>query len=476
MKKSTKKKFDLMKYFKAHMATDSHMQNAPKKPSPNKNDSSQQESSWNKKDLLQNVDNSSKSYFHGVERSRESSSSVEHLHETPPKRSEKRSREESRGKSSERSRNEKRCKQGRHSHSKSREREKSRTPHSPESVQYSNESPPKMSKEKSREDSRGKSREMSPKRNRKKHSHSKSPKKERSRSRHSPRSGEKRRRSRSSSGSSRGSTHEIRNQKVPAKSPRESISPTLFDTSSNSSTDEDEDFKSEKTYKEDGINQKVLAKSRKKSISPIIFENKSFNSSKGEHEDFKSRKLYKEDSLKLIKQDKRMDKKEHFCFFFGKDSPFSNFHSAAFEVQGIRYRCSEQFMMHQKAVLFEDNNHADLIMRATDPREMKKLGRKVENFNPNVWGMKSERIVRVGIKAKFEQNERLKKALIATFPRILVEAAPRDRLWGIGMGSSNIKAYSRLTWRGQNKLGYLLTYIRNEIMEKEGLFSELSGV
>mmetsp|Transcript_10799 Transcript_10799/g.20194 ORF Transcript_10799/g.20194 Transcript_10799/m.20194 type:complete len:116 (+) Transcript_10799:87-434(+) len=115
-------------------------------------------------------------------------------------------------------------------------------------------------------------------------------------------------------------------------------------------------------------------------------------------------------------------------------------------------------------------------MRATDPREMKKLGRKVENFNPNVWWMKSEKIVKVGIKAKFEQNERLKKALIATFPKILVEAAPRDTLWGIGMGSSNIKAYSRLTWRGKNKLGYLLTKIRNEIMEKEGLFSELSGV
>ena len=348
MKKSTEKKFDLMKYFKVHMATDSHMQNAPKKPSPNKNDSPQQESYWNKKNLLQNVDNCSKSYLHGVERSRESSRSVEHSHETPPKRSEKRSREESRGKSSERSRNEKRSKQGRHSHSKSREREKSRTPHSPESVQYSNESPPKMSKEKSREDSRGKSREMSLKRNRKKHSHSKSPKRERSRARHSPRSGEKRRRSSSSSGGSRGSTHEIRNQKVHAKSPRGSISPTLFDTSSNSSTDEDEDFKSRKSYKEDSINQKVLAKTGKKSISPIIFD-KSINSCKGEDEDCKSRKIYKEDSLKLIHQERRMDKKEHFCFFFGKDSPFSNFHSAAFEVQGIWYCCSEQFMMHQKA-------------------------------------------------------------------------------------------------------------------------------
>ena len=77
---------------------------------------------------------------------------------------------------------------------------------------------------------------------------------------------------------------------------------------------------------------------------------------------------------------------------------------------------------------------------------------------------------------KFEQNERLKQALIATFPRILVEAAPRDRLWGIGMGSSNENANCRLTWKGKNKLGYLLTNIRNEIMEKEGLFSELSGV
>jgi predicted NAD-dependent protein-ADP-ribosyltransferase YbiA (DUF1768 family) len=52
-----------------------------------------------------------------------------------------------------------------------------------------------------------------------------------------------------------------------------------------------------------------------------------------------------------------------------------------------------------------------------------------------------------------------------------VEAAGRDRLWGIGLGAKNEKAHSRKTWRGKNKLGYLLTHIRNEIMEKEGYFS-----
>ena len=57
------------------------------------------------------------------------------------------------------------------------------------------------------------------------------------------------------------------------------------------------------------------------------------------------------------------------------------------------------------SVLFDDKNHAHLIMRATDPREMKKLGRKVEKFNPYVWGKESEKIVKVGIKAKVMTND-----------------------------------------------------------------------
>lgn len=71
---------------------------------------------------------------------------------------------------------------------------------------------------------------------------------------------------------------------------------------------------------------------------------------------------------------------------------------------------------------------------------------------------------------QFTENEHFKRELINTFPRILVEASPRDRLWGIGLGAKNEKAHSRLTWRGKNKLGFLLTHIRNEIMEEEGLF------
>ena len=50
------------------------------------------------------------------------------------------------------------------------------------------------------------------------------------------------------------------------------------------------------------------------------------------------------------------DGKEKFTFFFGSDSPFSNHHMTEFEVDGITYNCTEQYMMHQKA-----GNHANCL-------------------------------------------------------------------------------------------------------------------
>lgn len=49
----------------------------------------------------------------------------------------------------------------------------------------------------------------------------------------------------------------------------------------------------------------------------------------------------------------------------------------------------------------------------------------------------------------------------------LVEASPRDRLWGIGLGSRNPKALSRSQWRGKNWLGQCLTEVREELAAEE---------
>ena len=40
---------------------------------------------------------------------------------------------------------------------------------------------------------------------------------------------------------------------------------------------------------------------------------------------------------------------ERFTFFFGAESPFSQWHRATFTVEGVKYNCAEQYMMHQKA-------------------------------------------------------------------------------------------------------------------------------
>ncbi|KAL5020937.1 hypothetical protein ScPMuIL_000092 [Solemya velum] len=158
-------------------------------------------------------------------------------------------------------------------------------------------------------------------------------------------------------------------------------------------------------------------------------------------------------------------KKERFEFFFGKESPFSQWHPCSFTVAGFTYNCAEQYMMHQKAILFGDEEMAKRIMASDSPKTQKAYGRKVSNFNVGVWNNRCVDIVKDGNLAKFSQNEELREIMVRTHPRTLVEAAPRDTVWGIGLGKTNPKAWDRKTWRGKNLLGFALTDVRAQIME-----------
>jgi ribA/ribD-fused uncharacterized protein len=61
-------------------------------------------------------------------------------------------------------------------------------------------------------------------------------------------------------------------------------------------------------------------------------------------------------------------------------------------------------------------------------------------------------IVLRGNLAKFSQSPALKGVLAGTAGRTIVEAAPRDTIWGIGLGANNPKALDRSQWRGTNWL------------------------
>ncbi|SCG34589.1 NADAR family protein [Micromonospora humi] len=136
---------------------------------------------------------------------------------------------------------------------------------------------------------------------------------------------------------------------------------------------------------------------------------------------------------------------------------------AAFTVDGREFATAEHWMMWHKAVLFDDHAIAEEVLATTQPQRAKALGRQVRGFDQAVWAVRRYEIVVAGSVAKFGQHEPLKRFLLGTGDRVLVEASPRDRIWGIGLSASNPRAADPTTWRGQNLLGFALMEARAEL-------------
>lgn len=154
----------------------------------------------------------------------------------------------------------------------------------------------------------------------------------------------------------------------------------------------------------------------------------------------------------------------NYEYFWEINSAFSQWFPCKFVVNGMTYNSAVQYMMHQKAVLMGDEMSAETIMALDEPQKMKKQGRFVKNFNQELWNDVRQEIVETGNVAKFSQNEGLKTKLFNTFPKTLVEASPTSKIWGIGLSMDDKRAWNKLTWRGQNLLGEILTRVRDKLM------------
>jgi len=164
------------------------------------------------------------------------------------------------------------------------------------------------------------------------------------------------------------------------------------------------------------------------------------------------------------------DEKIKFLFFWGHQenkngiitsSCFSQWWNSPFTVDSIEYKTAEHWMMAHKALLFNDENIFNKIIAAKSPGEAKELGRNVQNFNEEEWNKKRFEIVIQGNIHKFSQNTNLKEFLINTNERILVEASPVDRIWGIGLTANSEKANNPKLWNGINLLGFALMEVRD---------------
>jgi ribA/ribD-fused uncharacterized protein len=143
----------------------------------------------------------------------------------------------------------------------------------------------------------------------------------------------------------------------------------------------------------------------------------------------------------------------------------SQWYPAPFEVGGLHYASAEHYMMWEKALLFADTEAQARVLMARSPAEAKKIGRAVRGFDEARWAARrSEAVVRGNV-AKFEQHPDLRDVLLATEARVLVEASPRDRVWGIGLGVERGRAVGPEGWRGLNLLGFALMEARARLRE-----------
>lgn len=159
-----------------------------------------------------------------------------------------------------------------------------------------------------------------------------------------------------------------------------------------------------------------------------------------------------------------------FIFFWSHQSKkkgsidqccFSQWFDSSFIVDDICYKTAEHWMMAEKARLFNEKEMYNNIINADSPALAKKLGRDIENFNDKTWDENKFEIVVKGNYYKFNQNSELKKYLINANNRIIAEASPIDKIWGIGLSKDDINIENPLYWKGQNLLGFAIMKVRD---------------
>ena len=132
----------------------------------------------------------------------------------------------------------------------------------------------------------------------------------------------------------------------------------------------------------------------------------------------------------------------------------------------VNFPTSEHFMMYHKSLLMNDSGTASKILSAGHPSEAKRLGREVENFSQDLWNTHADDIVEMGNWCKFsdERNGVLKKILLGTGSKDIVEASPDDKIWGIGFDAE--EAQGREGEWGNNGLGKALMRVRHRLRKE----------
>lgn len=145
-------------------------------------------------------------------------------------------------------------------------------------------------------------------------------------------------------------------------------------------------------------------------------------------------------------------------------SCLSQWYDSPFVTGLLNLKTAEHYMMYGKAIVFKDEEAIYEILAAKTPKNAKFLGSKVKNFNGETWDVVKIETVFKGNMLKFTQHTDLAEFLIKTKDKILVEASPYDKIWGVGLGKNDPLIKDVETWKGENLLGFTLMEVRDELL------------
>lgn len=158
-----------------------------------------------------------------------------------------------------------------------------------------------------------------------------------------------------------------------------------------------------------------------------------------------------------------------FWHEYEENGYLSNWFKSEFVIDDFCYQHVEQYIMAQKAKIFHDSKCYTAILKTDSPDECKRIGRKVANFNEEIWEQNRYRVLKEGVYAKFSQNEGLRNALLGTGNSIIAEASPYDSIFGIKLSEEEAKKVKPEQWPGANLLGIALMEVREELGGKTNI-------
>ena len=166
------------------------------------------------------------------------------------------------------------------------------------------------------------------------------------------------------------------------------------------------------------------------------------------------------DDIKLSTTKTRMD--NNTVGFQGKLAPLSNMYMCPIVVDGRDHKSAEHYIQYTKVMLVNLTELAQAIQDTNCPYAAKSIGGSV---HIPIWDDVGEDVVKQAIRYKYDQNPQLKKILLETGTRTILECTP-DMKWGAAI-SLDSKLFGTGRYPGQNVTGHSLQELRVEYRDME---------